>query len=137
MTADLQLHRLQRSRAKGWRMPQGTVYVGRPTMWGNPWVVGSPGLLDLDGIRWILPRDLDAKLAARQFYGLLRGWPINHLILPIYSTGQLRDHHHALLRDRCNLVLNNIKALRGKHLACWCKPGTDCHADVLLKLANS
>lgn len=27
--------------------------------------------------------------------------------------------------------------LRGKNLACWCKPGTPCHADVLLKLANS
>lgn len=29
------------------------------------------------------------------------------------------------------------KFLRGKNLACWCKPGQPCHADVLLKLANS
>lgn len=27
--------------------------------------------------------------------------------------------------------------LRGKNLACWCKPGTACHADVLLRLANA
>ena len=27
--------RIQRKRAKGWRMPPGTVYVGRPTKWGN------------------------------------------------------------------------------------------------------
>ena len=27
--------------------------------------------------------------------------------------------------------------LRGKNLACWCKIGTPCHADVLLKIANS
>jgi len=27
-------------------------------------------------------------------------------------------------------------ALRGKHLACWCRPGTPCHADVLLRLVN-
>ncbi|WP_353641366.1 DUF4326 domain-containing protein [Mesorhizobium sp. WSM2239] len=26
--------------------------------------------------------------------------------------------------------------LRGKNLACWCKPGEPCHADVLLELAN-
>lgn len=26
--------------------------------------------------------------------------------------------------------------LRGKNLACWCKPGP-CHADVLLEIANS
>jgi len=28
-------------------------------------------------------------------------------------------------------------ALRGKNLACWCKPGTPCHAEVLLRLVNS
>jgi len=27
-------------------------------------------------------------------------------------------------------------ALRGRNLACWCKPGAPCHADVLLELAN-
>lgn len=26
--------------------------------------------------------------------------------------------------------------LAGKNLACWCKPGEPCHADVLLELAN-
>jgi hypothetical protein len=26
--------------------------------------------------------------------------------------------------------------LRGKNLACWCKPDQPCHADVLLELAN-
>lgn len=31
--------RIQRKRAKGWRMPEGAIYVGRPTRWGNPWVV--------------------------------------------------------------------------------------------------
>ena len=29
-----------------------------------------------------------------------------------------------------------LAALRGKNLACWCKLGTPCHADVLLELAN-
>ena len=27
--------------------------------------------------------------------------------------------------------------LAGYNLACWCKPGTPCHADVLVELANS
>ena len=30
--------RIQRKRTKGWRMPPGAVYVGRPTKWGNPFV---------------------------------------------------------------------------------------------------
>jgi hypothetical protein len=29
-----------------------------------------------------------------------------------------------------------IQELRGKNLACWCKVGDPCHADVLLELAN-
>ena len=33
--------RIQRKRTKGWRMPDGAVYVGRPTKWGNPWAVGD------------------------------------------------------------------------------------------------
>lgn len=28
--------RIQRKRTKGWRMPENTVYVGRPSKWGNP-----------------------------------------------------------------------------------------------------
>ena len=28
--------RIQRKRTKGWRMPENTIYVGRPTIWGNP-----------------------------------------------------------------------------------------------------
>ena len=31
--------RIQRKRTKGWRMPANTVYVGRPTRWGNPFKV--------------------------------------------------------------------------------------------------
>jgi hypothetical protein len=33
--------RIQRSRKKGWRMPENTVYVGRPTKWGNPYPVNG------------------------------------------------------------------------------------------------
>lgn len=31
--------RIQRRRVKGWRMPPDTVYVGRPSKWGNPFTV--------------------------------------------------------------------------------------------------
>lgn len=30
--------RVQRKRTKGWKMPPNTVYVGRPTKWGNPYI---------------------------------------------------------------------------------------------------
>ena len=33
--------RIQRKRTKGWKMPEGAVYVGRPTQWGNPFRVSE------------------------------------------------------------------------------------------------
>lgn len=30
-----------------------------------------------------------------------------------------------------------LEELRGKNLACWCKPGEPCHTDVLMELANA
>ena len=35
--------RIQRKRTKGWKMPDNTVYVGRPTKWGNPWKITVHG----------------------------------------------------------------------------------------------
>lgn len=34
--------RIQRKRTKGWRMPHGAVYVGRPSVWGNRYRVANP-----------------------------------------------------------------------------------------------
>lgn len=33
--------RIQRKRSRGWHMPEGAVYVGRPTKWGNPYRLGT------------------------------------------------------------------------------------------------
>lgn len=35
--------RVQRKRVKGWKMPPNTVYVGRPTVCGNPFEIGKDG----------------------------------------------------------------------------------------------
>ena len=35
--------RIQRKRTKGWKMPEGAVYVGRPTKWGNPFRLDMKG----------------------------------------------------------------------------------------------
>ena len=47
--------------------------------------------------------------------------------------------------DRClnayrKMMENNpviATELRGKNLACWCKQGWPCHADILLEIANA
>ncbi len=35
-----------------------------------------------------------------------------------------------------NRTTGELRALRGKNLACWCPIGAPCHADHLLKIAN-
>lgn len=42
--------RIQRKRTKGWRMPEGSVYVGRPAIWGNKHVI-SPGITREEAIK--------------------------------------------------------------------------------------
>jgi hypothetical protein len=98
--------RIQRQRTKGWRMPEGAVYVGRPTRWGNPWFLGSP----LIGHR---PDSTD--------------WDGDDIV----RWYRLWVHEHALAADP-----SFLDTLRGRDLACWCSLDQPCHADVLLELAN-
>lgn len=74
--------RIQRRRTKGWRMPEGAIYVGRPTRWGNPfdwrkcspdagpraWARGAAVDLFRDHLRRQLRRD-----ASREMLAELRG----------------------------------------------------------------
>jgi Domain of unknown function (DUF4326) len=41
------------------------------------------------------------------------------------------------LADHPELVAAARRELAGKDLACWCKPGEACHADIWLEVANS
>jgi hypothetical protein len=34
--------RIQLKRTKGWRKPEGSIVVSRPSKWGNPYKVGDP-----------------------------------------------------------------------------------------------
>lgn len=101
--------RIQLSRQAGWRMPPNTVTVSRPGKWGNPFPVGKEGPFGR-----IAP---DQEGAVGHFRQML-------------SDPELRAAAGYPSDDE-------IKAgLRGKNLACWCKLGTPCHADVLLEVAN-
>ena len=38
--------------------------------------------------------------------------------------------------ERIRWIADNLEQLRGKDLACFCKVGESCHADVLIEFAN-
>ena len=75
--------------------PPGSVYVGRPSKYGNPFQIGTHGTRD-----------------------------------------EVIDRYEMMLRLRPDLVAAAKQELRGLDLVCWCAPKR-CHADILLRVANS
>lgn len=49
---------------------------------------------------------------------------------------QVLKKYREYLMANPGIVEDARNELRGKNLACWCKPGEDCHADILLEIAN-
>lgn len=60
---------------------------------------------------------------------------------PFYTAADAVRHFEKWVRGDMSMrsagELPALADLRGKNLACWCKPGDPCHADVLLELANA
>lgn len=111
--------RIQRQRTKGWRMPAGAVYVGRPTMWGNRWQIGTQSNT--------LGRAVATVQEAVDLYALLM-WP--------------DAHHKAWVRERlaghdlacwCSLCPAHTDGLPFGVRCDACAP---CHADRLGCIAN-
>lgn len=119
--------RIQRKRAKGWKMPIGAVCVTRPGKWSNPYRVGM----------WL---NYGATEAVRDF----RNWATGNYTCngTYWGNGTGREMAKAAAAE-----------LSGKDQACWChlcerhkdgKPLGEtcsdcdpCHVDVLLEIANA
>lgn len=113
--------RIQRKRTKGWKMPANAVYVGRPTVFGNPVVVNER---------------CTAKEAVRAYRGLLTASQTKVAATMVYEDGSraiMAGLGMIVWREKVKRLL---PTLRGKDLACWCPLDQPCHADVLLRLAN-
>ena len=132
--------RIQRKRTKGWKMPDNTIYVGRGTVWGNPFVVGAPsGIFDGKegrplGLRdqpEILIPELDLATSLAFYRNAIEGY-IKPEMFPFGH--QWRDRmQHWCTGHPADMARG---FLRGKNLACWCALDRPCHADVLLEIAN-
>lgn len=93
-------------------MPENAVSVTRPSRWGNPFKVG-----------YHYERD-------RSFRRAYAHW---------LSCGDVTaENCLPLFEAYCwNMGSEWLEPLRGKDLACFCSLSSPCHADVLLRLANS
>lgn len=150
--------RIQRQRVKGWRMPEGCVYVGRPTRWGNPFAYldESRGLVrfgpkheerfgrawDYEG-RCSGPGSHDMWFAADDIVTTNVRWATREELVELFrltltdpTPGMLSAYPSRGGRFLKVTVEDIRRELAGRDLACWCKPSQACHADYLLEVAN-
>jgi hypothetical protein len=112
--------RLRLSRGRGFDLQAASrklngleaVNVARPSIFGNPFVVGKFGT---------------REECVAMFGAMLNGLLCVSCTDPDPFRQQLA---HAA-------ILGNIRRLTGRNLACWCRlDGKPCHADLLLEVAN-
>ena len=120
--------RIQLSRRKGFRLQKHSmalnglpaVNVARPSKWGNPFAgegsVKNFRLCVLAPTTLVLNPAFNDKTVQGRMRKLQEG--MNRLAYIPPTTEEIQ-------RELC-----------GKNLACWCPPNADCHADVLLEIAN-
>ena len=117
----VQPQRLQLSRRAGYDLQAASLAlnglparrVTRPGPWGNPFAITATAQ------RYGLGPDA----AQQRAVALCEAWLTGRLD-PVLSPGPPPPRQ----RMRTELA--------GHNLACWCKPGTPCHADLLITLAN-
>lgn len=114
-------------------MPLNAKSVARPSKWGNPFKVGElyPSPLYIDP-GWLYLE-----------YGMTVFYPFDEMTFRLSHDRTLvvcTDVEMAVRWFRCSRSLAHKREIRaelaGFDLACWCKVGDPCHADVLLELAN-
>jgi hypothetical protein len=87
--------------------------VTRPGPWGNPFTI------DDIAKRYRLDKDA-AQVKAVELCGQWLRGTLDETLSPGDPPS------HADIR----------RELKGYNLACWCRPGTPCHSEVLIEIAN-
>lgn len=136
--------RIQLRRTKGWRKPDNTIVVARPSLWGNPYRVdreyGETYMVSSDGrpIQQVRGHDTAINLAVALYRGLMTGWSPSTLLS--YANFDAAYAAHRRWLNRLGAGGHPIDYARtrlaGHHLGCYCPLDQPCHADILLELAN-
>jgi hypothetical protein len=121
--------RIQRRRTKGWRAPEGAVYVGRPTTYANHWaIVRTQTGWAASWTAGAFGRDQPWHPTDDQRFAITR--------TEIDARRTAVDLYRAYIKAWPELAASARLSLRGRDLMCWCSLDQPCHADVLLEIAN-
>lgn len=130
------MKRIKRERTKGWRMPENSVYVGRPSKLGNPFYEqdGFIFVPNLVNKKYHIPiafiGDMPLEQQRQELVNCYRQWlngekefygiPFdggNHKLFPTPpTTEEIREF------------------VNGRDPVCWCSLDKQCHADVIIKI---
>ena len=149
--------RIQRRRIKGWRMPEGAVYVGRGSKWGNPFgplgtnlaLARVPAAIHA-GREWEFESRISADGMLHPYFhpdGRITDCQSRYL-----TAAESVECYRAYLAGggwplswtprKAAELRSALPDLAGRDLACWCPLEGEhgnrvpCHADVLLEIAN-
>ena len=110
--------RLHRTRKMRSATPPGAVYVGRPTLWANPF-----------GHR--------PNIGHKRGVILHRAWLAGDLTAYVLRCAHFSEAEVQAVRRWQGWVIAARHRLTGRDLQCWCPLSSDwCHADALLRTAN-
>ena len=113
--------RVQRSRAKGSKLPANTLCCTRPGPWSNPFI--GKNAAKWFGY-WLLDFPDDTASEACDFARI--------------HSPNLRLHPSADPNQTAHFYLDNIEQLREyDYLGCWCRPEDDCHCDTYIELLTA
>jgi hypothetical protein len=112
-------------------MPENAVYVGRPSLWGNPYTIR-----DISAMFPEIEPSNRAAAAVRMYRGQLEHWGLMS-DYGMYVTDARWDATDRIIQETGAKNMREYApfALKGKDLVCWCPLDQPCHADVLLELA--
>lgn len=132
--------RIQRKRTKGWTMPANTIYVGRPSIFANPFKHLGPrsNMVYADASnrrgrilsKWVLHCFGEGNEILVKCY---EDWMNGIVIQEDVSLENIASTDYMIEPPSIAYVKSMLK---GKNLACWCSLDKPCHADILLKIAN-
>ncbi len=118
-------------------MPENCVSIARPSIWGNPFVVGKPcgvfpASMGMHGVHEILIPELSLEQSL-DFYRRMVGGYLSPEMYPFghgWRKWVAKRFKHFHPGDAIRYQLG------GYDLACFCPLDQPCHADVALDLAN-
>lgn len=125
--------RIQLRRTKGWRKPENTVLVSRPSVLGNPFhIMKEPTKPTTWSVHYVPHPLVDCGRGGFVNDDIATRAEAIRLAVDVYREWATSGPNHYM---RVQYFVDEWR-LSGKNLACWCPLDQPCHADVLLDLAN-